>query len=388
MRLGLVTAAVIVSAALSACTANDSAIFHTIDPVQTSAVDAKQRFLVVVDRKGERKFCAEPSPDALSAISSSFSTSLSGGIFGQGEGSGALGSALSEAVSQLGTRNATIQLLRDGFYRLCEGFLNNAASGTTYSLLATKYVDSMVTLLAIEQLTPANSKQLNTTSGKGSKATTKSSVGGATGGQANPAGSSTNTETTPPPAEAPNSPEPTRFAQTPFASRPILTLVSLPSLVPAASLAQNSETDGAASTPRPNDTTNGANSTAAPAGGDANKSDTGTNASGSATAGPPAVSVTVAQGNSGGPSTEVANTVAFIVGEYLQRARFNDCLLALDNLNIDLQTNSANEASSALIQTCAEVLHEQATFSTVPFEKLLETHGHSQGKEAPAKMGQ
>ena len=182
MRLGLVTAAVIVSAALSACTANDSAIFHTIDPVQTSAVDAKQRFLVVVDRKGERKFCAEPSPDALSAISSSFSTSLSGGIFGQGEGSGALGSALSEAVSQLGTRNATIQLLRDGFYRLCEGFLNNAASGTTYSLLATKYVDSMVTLLAIEQLTPANSKQLNTTSGKGSKATTKSSVGGATGG--------------------------------------------------------------------------------------------------------------------------------------------------------------------------------------------------------------
>ena len=76
--------------------------------------------------------CAEPSPDALSAISSVFSGSGSFSIFGKAEGSGGVAAALKEAAEELGSRNATIQLLRDGLYRQCEAYLNGMIDRKTY----------------------------------------------------------------------------------------------------------------------------------------------------------------------------------------------------------------------------------------------------------------
>ena len=136
---------------LAACTANDTAVFRTFDidsgDDRSIVIDAKQRTIISARRyDGEereiQKFCAEPSPDALSAISSSFATALSVGLTGAGEGAGSLGTALSEAASEIGKRNATIQILRDGFYRMCEASLNDSFDAN-YNLHANKLLNSM-----------------------------------------------------------------------------------------------------------------------------------------------------------------------------------------------------------------------------------------------------
>jgi hypothetical protein len=200
--------ATLLCAALIGCTANDTAIYHKWDidgeeSDRSVIIDAKQRAIISVKRFSTdnghlpiRKFCAEPSPDALSAISSSFATSLSVGVFGQGEGAGALSSSLSEAASELGRRNATIQLLRDGYYRLCEAHLNEALSAFQYNLLARKLADQMIILLAIEQLTPSDKEELRITTGGNSTVTVNTSAKG--GGSPTPGPAPTPGGTTPP----------------------------------------------------------------------------------------------------------------------------------------------------------------------------------------------
>ena len=129
---------------------------------QSVLIDAKQRAIISspIIKDGEfgrngRAFivCAEPSPDAVSALSSALSTSLGVQVAGQGGGEGSLALALSEAVGKLGKRNATIQLLRDGFYRQCEAYLNGVIDEQSFVKVSNRYVDAMVTLLAIEQVT-------------------------------------------------------------------------------------------------------------------------------------------------------------------------------------------------------------------------------------------
>ncbi len=152
---------------LVGCTAdaNRSSIFRTYQPAtdqktQTALVDAKQRALFSApgdfdefDLSRKYIICAEPSPDAVSALSSAFSTSFDAGFLSSGTGSGALAQALSEAVGKLGKRNATIQLLRDSLYRQCEAYMNGMISSYDYIRISDRYVDAMVTLLAIEQVT-------------------------------------------------------------------------------------------------------------------------------------------------------------------------------------------------------------------------------------------
>lgn len=58
-----------------------------------------------------------------------------------------------EGAAFVGLRTSTIQLLRDGMYRLCEAHLNGAIDGDTYNLQLRRYQRYMVALLAIEQLT-------------------------------------------------------------------------------------------------------------------------------------------------------------------------------------------------------------------------------------------
>jgi hypothetical protein len=112
------------------------------------AVDAKQRVILVAQREDSTKFCAEPSPDALAAIGASLAAS---GQYGEIETM--LQAAIAESAGSFGVRNATIQFLRDGLYRLCEAYINGAIDEFEYSRMANKYEDIMVTLLAVEKLT-------------------------------------------------------------------------------------------------------------------------------------------------------------------------------------------------------------------------------------------
>ena len=148
------------------------------DATKTVLIDAKQRAILsnpqfYPDSLGQGDYtyrgtviCAEPSPDALSAVASTLSGSF-GAFSGGKEAKGALAAAVQEAVAELGFRNATIQLLRDGLYRQCEAYMNRMIDRTKYHSISKKYINAMVTLLAIEQIT--TEKQTERVEIKGNK---------------------------------------------------------------------------------------------------------------------------------------------------------------------------------------------------------------------------
>jgi hypothetical protein len=108
-------------------------------------IDAKQRGIFVTSKA----VCAEPSPDALSALAASGKLDVA---TPQGTSVGAALS-LAEAAGSIGLRTQSIQLLRDHMYRVCEAYQGGAISRLTYELLHRRFQTTMVAILAIEQLT-------------------------------------------------------------------------------------------------------------------------------------------------------------------------------------------------------------------------------------------
>ncbi|RZU47966.1 hypothetical protein EV700_0935 [Fluviicoccus keumensis] len=96
-------------------------------------------------------FCAEPSPDAMNALASSLGLNL------QAEDKLKLGMSVAQNISStnIGLRTAAIQALRDITYRNCEGFANGAISPIGLETLQRRFQSTMVSILAIEQLTGA-----------------------------------------------------------------------------------------------------------------------------------------------------------------------------------------------------------------------------------------
>ncbi|MEM1154335.1 MAG: hypothetical protein AAGI44_09345 [Pseudomonadota bacterium] len=93
--------------------------------------------------------CAEPSPDALSAVPHSLS-----GNFSMPSGEAAsVASSLSKSSACIGLSTQTIQLLRDDVYRICELYNAKALEQVGVLILQKGYQDMMVGMLAIEQLT-------------------------------------------------------------------------------------------------------------------------------------------------------------------------------------------------------------------------------------------
>lgn len=122
------------------------------------SMDIRQRMLIVGSQQSKNdenqtihtsRICAEPSPDAMSAISGSFSA----GLMSDPERTLELANSFNESAAFVGLRTPTIQLLRDGMYRLCEGYLSGALTGFQYQWLMRRYQRNMVGLLAIESLT-------------------------------------------------------------------------------------------------------------------------------------------------------------------------------------------------------------------------------------------
>lgn len=140
---------------LSAGCANFMSIHHTFKPDEgdSISIDAKQRVVYSVkktygDNVSWRAVCAEPSPDALAAISASSGLSADNLKVAL---SAALG--IQEGAASIGLRTQTIQILRDAMYRLCEGYASGALDDIAFSRLQRRYQNIMLGLLAIEQLT-------------------------------------------------------------------------------------------------------------------------------------------------------------------------------------------------------------------------------------------
>ncbi len=90
-----------------------------------------------------------PSPDALSAVASSFG----GGITVPSQGATSFAQALQESSASIGLRAQSITLMRDTLYRICEAYHNKALSATDVVQLLERSQDLTLGVLAIEQLT-------------------------------------------------------------------------------------------------------------------------------------------------------------------------------------------------------------------------------------------
>ncbi|MEW8437687.1 MAG: hypothetical protein AB2689_05975 [Candidatus Thiodiazotropha taylori] len=120
------------------------------EPFATVAIhlDAKQRLAI---SKAFGAFCAEPSPDALSA----YAASLSGSYTSAGGKSVDLANQFGEGSRNIGLRTQSIQLMRDALYRVCEAYFSKALNSAQLMDLHQHYQDVLIGTLAIEQLTGA-----------------------------------------------------------------------------------------------------------------------------------------------------------------------------------------------------------------------------------------
>jgi len=140
---------IIIVFTLSSCARLNSTYRH--DPLGNNgnivSVDAKQRFAISLGDE----FCSEPSPDVFSVYAAAIEAKASKAD----ELSAALKLSTSENGSTIGLRTEVIQLMRDAMYRLCEARISKSITKDQYIALLSKYQKSMVTLIAISQLTNA-----------------------------------------------------------------------------------------------------------------------------------------------------------------------------------------------------------------------------------------
>jgi hypothetical protein len=147
------------SLALAGCSGSTIHKRSSLGDVQTLSLDAKQRVILTGHNEhGNSIVCAEPSPDALVAQAAVLSAN---GAYKAGpaeapSASGGVGVAVQESAASIGHRTQSIQILRDGYYRLCESYLNGAISKGEYKRVVSNLDTFIVVALAVDGL--GNSK--------------------------------------------------------------------------------------------------------------------------------------------------------------------------------------------------------------------------------------
>ena len=124
-----------------------------IGGVDTLSLDAKQRLMLVGTRPdGYRVTCTEPSPDAL--VARAAVPAASGPVNNPTSigGSGGVSGGSTESAGSIGFRDHTIQMLRDGYFRLCEAYMNGALTPRQYEHMITNADTFMVVVSALQVL--------------------------------------------------------------------------------------------------------------------------------------------------------------------------------------------------------------------------------------------
>jgi hypothetical protein len=138
----------------------------TLGGIDTLRIDARQRLAFVADYRDRqnvqrRALCVEPSPDAAVARAAALAASGNaplppvGGVTSPGPISAGFGASSSEAVASLGIRTQTIELLRDGYYRACEGLINGVIDDDDYAIILANIDATMIALAAVDALSVA-----------------------------------------------------------------------------------------------------------------------------------------------------------------------------------------------------------------------------------------
>lgn len=134
-----------------------------VDKNSAVFVDAKQRGVYFYQKNKKtvkkdktiteimRGFCAEPNPDAVSAMAATLGLDLTV----TDKGKLGLSNAVSEGVANIGLRTVAIQALRDAMYRNCEAYAGGGITEFGIETLQRRFQSTMLAILAIEQLTGA-----------------------------------------------------------------------------------------------------------------------------------------------------------------------------------------------------------------------------------------
>ena len=121
------------------------------------SIDAKQRLITSkklfdADRNTDVDIlCSEPSPNAFVARAAAAAASGSRPVTG-GAASASAGAGSAESASALGARTQTIELIRDAYYRACEGYANGIVDKAEYQSIVANVDSTMIALAAIDAL--------------------------------------------------------------------------------------------------------------------------------------------------------------------------------------------------------------------------------------------
>lgn len=141
--------------AVSGCSslANLGSVYREADVNSgaTLILDAEQNALVNISRGDSQIICSQPSPDATAADSLSAGLGASNGTDQSAQAAFAMG----QTVGSLSVRTQSIQLLRDAFFRLCEAYQNGGVDDIEYGVNLRRLENTMIAILAVEQLTGA-----------------------------------------------------------------------------------------------------------------------------------------------------------------------------------------------------------------------------------------
>ena len=112
-------------------------------------LDAQQR-LVLATAQG---YCAEPSPDALSAYVATLGVGAT--TPSKAEAAVSFANALQGSAASIGLRTQSITLMRDALYRMCEAANNGNLNEIHVARFLRRSQDLTAVILAVEQLTGA-----------------------------------------------------------------------------------------------------------------------------------------------------------------------------------------------------------------------------------------
>jgi hypothetical protein len=125
----------------------------TLGDVHILAVDANQRLVIQgTTTDGDKVVCAEPSPDAVAAHAAQLAANASLQLKSGDQASSSLAAGYSQSVASIALRTQTIQVLRDGYFRLCEARLNNLIERQDYQIIVAFIDEFIATVAAIEAI--------------------------------------------------------------------------------------------------------------------------------------------------------------------------------------------------------------------------------------------
>lgn len=151
MTLKSMLALACAASTLAACQGGTIYKKDQLGDVQVLSVDARQRLVLQGIVDGKRITCTEPSPDAISAQAAQLAASASATV-SKTPTSARFAGGYSEAVASIAMRTQTIQLLRDGYFRLCEARMNDLLDADQYKTTIAFVDEFIATVTAIEAI--------------------------------------------------------------------------------------------------------------------------------------------------------------------------------------------------------------------------------------------